>query len=97
MAAGMALLLTAGLAACAPQQQSAPPAASTQGMSGMQGMQGHNMSGMQGHSMAGMDHQAMMAHCAQMRQQGGRMTPEMQQMMAQCTQMDRSMSAPPAR
>ena len=89
------------------QQQSRPAAASgqstagTQGMqgqatpAGMQGHAGHTMSGgAQGHSMAGMDHQSFMAHCAQMRQtvrQGGRLSPDMQQMMAQCDQMDRSM------
>ena len=76
-------LLAAGLAACSPQQQSRPAAVSGQGAAGAQGMQaqtasggmqghaGHTMSGggTQGHSMAGMDHQSMMAHCAQMREQ----------------------------
>ncbi len=65
---------------------------------GMQGHSGHTMSGggMQGHSMAGMDHQSMMNHCAEMRQtvrQGGRLSPDMQRMMAHCDQMDRSMGA----
>ena len=101
-ATGLAVLLAAGLAACAPQQQQSRPAAmSGQGTAGAQGMQGHaghTMSGggMQGHSMAGMDHQSMMAHCAQMRQtvrQGGRLSPDMQQMMGHCDQMDRSMGA----
>ena len=97
LAVGLTVLFAAGLAACAPQQQSRPAAMSGQGASGSQGMQGHTMSGgMQGHSMAGMDHQSMMAHCAQMRQtvrQGGRLSPDMQQMMAHCDQMDRSMGA----
>ena len=82
---------------------------SGQGVAGAQGMQGqatsagtqghagHTMSGgTQGHGMAGMDHQSMMNHCAQMRQtvrQGGRLSPDMQQMMVQCDQMDRSMGA----
>ena len=108
-AASLAVLLAAGLAACSPQQQSRPAAVSGQGAAGAQGMQaqtasggmqghaGHTMSGgMQGHSMAGMDHQSMMNHCAQMRQtvrQGGRLSPDMQQMMVQCDQMDRSMGA----
>ncbi len=70
--AGLVLLLAAGLAACAPQQQQSRPAAiSGQGTASgqsMQGHAGHTMSGgMQGHSMmAGMDHQSMMAHCDQM-------------------------------
>jgi hypothetical protein len=97
----LVLLLAAGLAACAPQQQQSRPAAiSGQGTASgqsMQGHAGHTMSGgMQGHSMAGMDHQSMMAHCAQMRQtvrQGGRLSPDMQQMMAHCDEMDRSMGA----
>jgi hypothetical protein len=92
----LAALLAAGLAACAPQQQSGPAAPSGRATAGSQGMQGQGMSGMQGHSMAGMDHQAMMAHCAQLRQQvqqGGRLSPEMQQMMAHCDQMDRSMGS----
>ena len=82
-ATSLAVLLAAGLAACAPQQQQSRPAAvSGQGTGGAQGMQGqtasggmqghagHTMAGggTQGHSMAGMDHQSMMAHCAQMRQ-----------------------------
>jgi hypothetical protein len=85
LGAGLAVLAATGLAACAPQQQTRPAAASGQGMSGVQG-----------HSMAGMDHQAMMAQCADMRrqvQQGGRLTPDMQQMMAHCDQMDRSMGS----
>ena len=91
------------------QPQSRPAAMSGQGAAGAQGMQGqatsagtqghagHTMSGgTQGHGMAGMDHQSMMNHCAQMRQtvrQGGRLSPDMQQMMVQCDQMDRSMGA----
>ncbi len=64
------------------------------GMS-MQGVDHANMSSMQG-----MDMNTMMAHCAQMRQQmrpGMAMSPDMQQMMTQCDQMDRSMgmTSPP--
>lgn len=101
---GLALVLAASLAACAPQQQSTPAPAATapQASIGSQAMPGHNMSGMQGHNMAGhnmagMDHQAMIAHCAQMRRQrsqGTRLSPDMQQMMAQCDQMGRSMGSP---
>ena len=96
--ASLAVLLAASLAACAPQQQSTPAPMATvpQGSAGAQAMPGHNMSGMQGHNMAGMDHQAMMAHCAQMRQQasqGTRPSPDMQQMMAHCDQMNRSMGS----
>jgi hypothetical protein len=100
--AGLAGLLAAGLAACAPQQQGTPAAAApqagvaaqatpTQGTPG--GMQGR---GAAGHDMAGMDHQSFMAHCAQMRQQvrqGGRPSPDVQRMMARCDQMDRSMGS----
>ena len=63
------------------------------------GMQGHGMhgpGGMQGHNMSGMNMQQMAAHCAQMRQQvrqGGRPSPDVQRMMAQCDQMDRSMGS----
>ena len=96
--ATLAILLAAGLAACAPQQQSTPAATSRQGTPAAQAMPAQGMAGMQGHgaaghSMAGMDHQSFMAHCAQMRQQvrqGGRLSPDMQQMVAQCDQMDRS-------
>lgn len=109
LAASLAAILTLGLAACAPQQESRPAAMSGQGSAGVQGMQGHGMSGMQGHqmhghqghsmqghNMTGMDHRSMMAHCTEMRQQvrqGGRPTPDMQQMMAHCDQMDRSMGS----
>ncbi|OYW66546.1 MAG: hypothetical protein B7Z40_11105 [Bosea sp. 12-68-7] len=101
----LTLLLGLGVAACAPQQSTSgaaspsAPAASMQGHN-MSGMQGHNMSGMQGHNMSGMDHQAMMAHCAQMRQQaqpGASAPAGMQQMMAQCSQMERSMGSSPTR
>ena len=65
-----------------------------QGMdhSRMQGMDHSNMSGM---NHAGMDHNAMMAHCAEMRQttRAGRTLPaDMRQMIAQCNEMDRSMA-----
>jgi hypothetical protein len=94
--AGLAVLLAVGMAACAPQQQGTSAAAPQQGAAGAQAMPAQGTSGMQGHGMAGMDHQSFMAHCAQMRQQvrqGGRLSPDMQQMMAQCDQMDRSMGA----
>lgn len=104
-------------AACAPQSAgpaTAPPTASmsstpspTQaampaapGTGGMTGMDHSRMPGM---SQAGMDHNAMMAHCAEMRQgmrPGMAMTADMRQSMAQCDQMDRSMggsATPPAR
>ena len=58
----------------------------------MQGMDHSNMSGM---NHAGMDHNAIMAHCAEMRQttQAGRTLPaDMRQMIAQCNEMDRSMA-----
>ena len=45
-------------------------------------------------SLARSDHPRAMAHCAEMRQtvrRGGRLSPDMQGMMAHCDQMDRSM------
>ncbi len=95
----LAVLLAMGVAACAPQQNS-PTAASARSGSGSQVSPNQGMSGMQGHSMGGMDHQAMMTHCAQMRQsvqQGARLSSDMQQMMTQCDQMDRSMGSQRAR
>ena len=91
----LAVLLAVGAAACAPQQNS-PAAASARSASGSQAPPGQGLSGMQGHSMGGMDHQAMMTHCAQMRQsvqQGAQLSSDMQQMMTQCDQMDRSMGS----
>jgi len=63
-------------------------------------MPSHNMGAMSGQGMGAADHQAMMAHCAQMRQsvqQGARLSADMQQMMSQCDQMDRAMGSRPAR
>lgn len=77
-------LVTMGLAACAPQSQTSSALAPAQAPA----------QGMQGHSMSGMNHQAMMAHCAEMRgqmRQGQRMSADMQQMMAECDRMNRSM------
>jgi hypothetical protein len=85
---GIAIALSALVAACAPQ--SGPSTA------GPASMPGHNMGAMSGQSMSAADHQAMMTHCAQMRQsvqQGARLSPNMQQMMTQCDQMDRSMGS----
>jgi hypothetical protein len=93
----LTLLLGLGVAACAPQQGTSGAAASSTPASSMQG---HDMSSMQGRGMSGMDHQAMMAHCAQMRQQaqpGASPSASMQQMMAQCSQMERSMGSSPTR
>ena len=72
---GLAVLLAAGVSACAPQQQAAPPVAAT--------------------TVPG-DHQAMMAHCAEMRQQmrqGAQMSPDMQRMATYCQHMDHTMGA----
>lgn len=83
-----AVVLSTLVGACAPQ--SGPSSA------GPASMPGHNMSAMSGQGMSAADHQAMMTHCAQMRQsvqQGARLSPDMQQMMTQCDQMDRSMGS----
>ena len=65
------------------------------------GGQMQNMPGMDRSQGQGMDMNAMMARCAQMRQQmkpGMAMPADMKQMMGQCDQMDRSMGmTPPAR
>ncbi len=95
-APALLIVLGVGLVACAPQQP--PPSAAAQPASASPAMPGHNMAGMQGMSAA--DHQAMMTHCAQMRQsvrQGATLSPSMQQMMAQCDAMDRSMGMSPTR
>jgi hypothetical protein len=92
--ASLAVLLAVGLTACAPQQTSS--GAASRGTPSSQAAPGQGMSSMQGHSMAGMDHQSFMAHCAQMRQatqQGARLSADMQQMMTQCDQMERSMGS----
>ena len=98
-AAPLALGLTLVSAACAQQSGSRPSQQSGGSGMNMQGhdmssMQGHDMSGMQGHDMGGMDMQAMMNHCADMRQQvrlGAAMSPDMRSMIAQCDQMDQQM------
>ncbi len=63
-----------------------------------QGGQMQNMPGMDHSQTQGMDMKAMMAQCAQMRQQmrpGMAMSADMRQMMSQCDQMDRSMGTAP--
>ena len=81
---------TASLSSGAGGQVGASTAGTQSGA--MQGMDHSNMSGM---NHAGMDHNAIMAHCAEMRQttQAGRTLPaDMRQMIAQCNEMDRSMA-----
>lgn len=81
----LATLLAAGLAACAPQQQAAPPATAAPAATST------TASGP-----APMDHQAMMAHCAEMRQQirqGVPVSPDMQRMVTYCQHMDHAMGA----
>lgn len=84
----LTLLLMAGLAACAPQQQATPaaaapaPAASTTATGAT--------------AAAPANHQEMMAHCAEMRQQartGAPVTADMQRMMTYCQHMDHTMGA----
>lgn len=85
----------AGMAAPAPAVSLSGPANATPAATPMPGMAGMDHSNMQG-----MDMNTMMAHCAQMRQQArAGVTPaaNMQQMMARCDQMDRSMGTPAAR
>lgn len=82
---GMAVLLVAGLSACAPQQQAAPPV----------GVAPAPVSATTAAPAAG-DHQAMMAHCADMRQQmrqGAQMSPDMQRMATYCQHMDHTMGS----
>ena len=84
--AGVGLvLLAAGLAACAPQQQATPPAAAAPASASSATT-----------APAPGDHQAMMAHCAAMRQQmrqGAQMSPDMQRMATYCQHMDHTMGA----
>lgn len=93
--ATLAVTFVGVLSACTPQSAgpvSAPTAASVSSPGGGSQMTvgSGQMSGM-GHG--GMDMNAMMAHCEEMRQQAktGSIPPSMQQMMAQCAQMDHSM------
>ncbi|RAI54547.1 hypothetical protein [Roseicella frigidaeris] len=83
--ASLALLLAAGLAACAPQQQAAPPGAAAPSAPGTVAA-----------TPAPGDHQAWMAHCAEMRQQirqGAPVSPDMQRMVTYCQHMDHTMGA----
>lgn len=83
---GMAVLLAAGLAACAPQQrQSTTAAASAPAASAVPGM-----------GLVGRDHPGFMAHCEQMREQvrqTGRVPPDMERMQRTCDHMDHAMGA----
>ncbi|MCO6419319.1 hypothetical protein JYK14_24615 [Siccirubricoccus sp. KC 17139] len=82
---GSAVLLAAGLSACAPQQQAAPPAAAAPAPTSSAAT-----------APAPGGHQAMMAHCADMRQQirqGAPVSPDMQRMATYCQHMDHTMGA----
>ena len=82
---GLAVLLAASLAACAPQQQAVSPAAAAPAATSAAAT-----------APAPGDHQAMMAHCAEMRQQirqGAPMSPDMQRMATYCQHMDHTMGA----
>ncbi|MDN3563570.1 hypothetical protein ACFQY5_33430 [Paeniroseomonas aquatica] len=79
---GLTVLLTASLSACAPQQTSRPVATSPTPASAAVTPPG--------------DHQAMMAHCDDMRQQirqGAPMSPDMQRMATYCQHMDHTMGS----
>ncbi|TDH62345.1 hypothetical protein E2C06_12110 [Dankookia rubra] len=82
---GLAVVLAAGLSACAPQQQAAPPAPVASAPTSATAA-----------APASSDHQAMMAHCADMRQQirqGAQMSPDMQRMATYCQHMDHTMGS----
>jgi Spy/CpxP family protein refolding chaperone len=82
---GLAVVLTAGLSACAPQQQATPPAAAAPSTTSTAAT-----------GSAPMDHQAMMAHCTEMRQQirqGVQISPDMQRMATYCQHMDHTMGS----
>lgn len=92
------------MAACAPQtagMATPAPASSLSGPPNAGPAPGSRGSaGMDHSAMAGMDMNAMMAHCAAMRQDvrsSQTTSPEMRQMKTECDQMDRSMNMPPAR
>lgn len=89
--AGLAALLAAGLAACAPQQQTTPAAAPS---SDAPAAQGASWWSALAESLARNDHSRAMAHCAEMRQwvrQGGQVPPDMERMQRTCDHMDHSM------
>ncbi|SDE27670.1 hypothetical protein [Belnapia rosea] len=82
---GLAVVLAAGLSACSPRQQAAPPAALAPDPASATAA-----------APAPGDHQAMMAHCADMRQQmrqGAQMSPDMQRMATYCQHMDHTMGS----
>ena len=97
----------AGMAAPAPTSSLSGPSNSASTASSMPGMAGMDHSNMPGMRMQGMDHSnmpsmqgmdmnAMMTHCAQMRQQpASGQTAQGRQMLDQCDQMDRSMGMTP--
>ena len=81
----MSMALLAALAACAPLQQGTPAAAAAPSTAGAQGS-----------GSAPMDHQAMMVHCAEMRQQmrqGVPVSADMQRMATYCQHMDHAMGS----
>jgi hypothetical protein len=81
----LALLLSAGLVACAPQQQAAPVAAPAP-----------TAAASPAPAAAPANHQETMAHCAEMRQQartGATVTADMQRMMTYCQHMDHTMGS----
>lgn len=98
---------TAGMAMPAPASTLSGPgnpgqAPATRSAGGMAGMNHSGMAGMDHSGMAGMDMNAMMTHCAQMRQDrraGQTVSPDMRQMAAECDRMERSMgtATPPRR
>ena len=89
--------------ACAPQTAgvaSPAPASSLSGPANAAAPAAAPMPGTDHSAMQGMDMNTMMAQCAQMRQgmkPGMAMSAGMQQTMAQCDQMDRSMGMPAPR
>ena len=88
--AGLAVMLAAGLAACAPQQ-TAPAAAPAAGAPAAQSASWWSALA---ESLARSDHPRAMAHCAEMRQQvrqGGQLPPDMERMQRTCDHMDHSM------
>ena len=97
-----AVTLMAALTACAPKSAglATPPTAASLSTPIRGGGANTAMPGMNHSTMAGMDMNAMMAHCAEMRQQipQGAVAPaDMRPMLAQCDEMDRSMGMPAPR
>lgn len=83
--ASLTLLLMAGLTACAPQQQASPAVAAPAPATAASPAPA-----------APANHQEMMAHCAEMRQQarsGAQFTADMQRMLTYCQHMDHTMGA----